>query len=102
VITLVLFAALAFPLQQNTAPPEANGPVQPEQVLAWQLEGPTQEEIREEVSSRGLTEHAEEPLLNALAAVGAEEETVLAVKPASGPRIIWKLGLRLPSPTDYL
>jgi hypothetical protein len=76
--TLGLFAALAFPAQQTTTPPEANGPVQPEQVLVWQLEGLTQEEIREEIGSRGLTEAPEPPLLNALSAVGADAETIQA------------------------
>jgi len=102
VVTLVLLAALVFPPEQISAPPEANGPIQPEQVLAWQLEGLTQEEIREEVSSRGLTEHPEEPLVNALSAAGADAETIREVRQAKAPRIIWKLGLRLPSPTDYL
>ena len=102
VVALVLLAALAFPPQQSCIPLEAKDPVQPEQVLAWQLEGLTQEEIRDEVGSRGLTEHAEEPLLNALSAAGADAETILTVRHARGPRILWKLGLRLPKPTDYL
>jgi hypothetical protein len=51
---LALVAALTFPLQQtNSANPEKT-PVQPEQLLAWQREGPTPEEIPEEVSARGL------------------------------------------------
>ena len=101
-VALILLTALAFPPQQSSVPPETNGPVQPEQVLAWQLEGLTQEEIRDEVGCRGLTEHAEEPLLNALSAAGADAETILTVRHARGPHILWKLGLRLPKPTDYL
>ena len=100
--TFVLLAALAFPPQQSNVPPKAQGAIHPEQVLAWQLEGLTQEEIREEVSGRGLTEYPEQPLLNALAAAGADAETIRAVRQARAPRTIWKLGLRLPSPTDYL
>lgn len=100
--TFVLFAALAFPPQQSSAPSEVNSPVQPEQVLAWQLEGLTQEEIREEVANHGLTELPETPLLNALSAAGADAETIEAVRHAQAPHTIWKLGLRLPRPTDYL
>lgn len=100
--TLVLLAALAFPPRQNSVPSEANTPVQPEQVLAWQLEGLTQEEIREEVGNHGLTESPEAPLLNALSAAGADAETIEAVRHAKSPHTLWKLGLRLPRPTDYL
>jgi tetratricopeptide (TPR) repeat protein len=71
-------------------------------VLAWQLEGLTQEEIREEVQKRGLTEYPEVALLSALAAAGANPETIRALRQTKAPRKIWKLGLRLPSPTDYL
>jgi tetratricopeptide (TPR) repeat protein len=102
VITLVLFAALAIPPQEGNTTTETNAPVAPEQVLAWQLEGLTQEEIREEVSRRGLTQCADQPLLNALSAARADAETVRVVKHAKAPCTIWKLGLRLPSPTDYL
>ncbi len=70
--------------------------------MAWQLEGLTQEEIREEVNHRGLRECADEPLLNALSAAGADTETVEAVRHAVAPCTPWKLGLRLPRPTDYL
>jgi tetratricopeptide (TPR) repeat protein len=101
-ILLVLLAALALSPQQNTAIPETKAPVPPEQVLAWQLEGLTPEELREEVASRGLTECAELPLLNALAAARADVETVQAVRHAKAPCTVWKLGLQLPRPTDYL
>jgi hypothetical protein len=37
-ITLALFAALAFPPQQESFNAEKNAPVAPEKVLAWQLE----------------------------------------------------------------
>ncbi len=102
VITLVLFATLAFPPQQSSVPSEVNTPVQPERVLAWQLEGLTQEEIREEVGNHGVTESPEAPLLNALSTAGADAETIEAVRHAKAPHTIWKLGLRLPRPTDYL
>ena len=104
VITLVLLAALTFPSQEQPTKgaAEADAPVAPEQVLAWQLEGLTQEEIREEVKRRGLTQCAEQPLLNALSAARAETETVTAVKHAKAPCTLWKLGLRFPGPTDYL
>ena len=103
-ITLALLAALAFPPQvsQNDTTREVKPRVSPTQVLAWQLEGLTQEEIREEVSARGLTECADEPLLNALSAARADEQTVRVVRHAKAPCTVWKLGLRLPSPTDYL
>jgi tetratricopeptide (TPR) repeat protein len=104
VIALVLLAALAFsPQEQQAKATEAvDTPVAPEQVLAWQLEGLTQEEIREEVKRRGLSQCAELPLLNALSAARAEAETVTTVKHAKAPCTLWKLGLRLPGPTDYL
>ncbi|MGB2632919.1 MAG: hypothetical protein WAM58_03180 [Candidatus Acidiferrum sp.] len=101
-ILLVLLAALALPPQQSNAVPETKAPVPPEQVLAWQLEGLTPEELREEVGSRGLTECAEQPLLNALAAARADVETVQVVRHAKAPCRVWKLGLQLPRPTDYL
>lgn len=102
VITLVLLAALAIPPQQGKVTRKEDGPVPPEQALAWQLEGLTQEEIREEVGRRGLTECAEDPLLSALSAARADVETVQAVKHAKAPCTLWKLGLKLPRPTDYL
>ena len=101
-IGLVLFAALSIPPQQSSPPPEVTGPVAPEQVLAWQLEGLTQEEIRDEVRKRGLTEYPEIALLSALSAAGADAETIHTLRQTKAPRKIWKLGLRLPSPTDYL
>jgi len=101
VITVVLFAALAIPRQQVSTSPETNAPVGPEQVLAWQLEGLTQEEIREEVTRHGLTQCADDRLLNALSSARADAETIRVVKQAKAP-CTWKLGLRLPGPTDYL
>lgn len=101
-ITLVLFAALAIPPQQVTAIPETNAPIAPEQALAWQLEGLTQEEIREEVTRHGLTQCADDRLLNALSSARADAETIRVVKQAKAPCTVWKLGLRLPGPTDYL
>jgi tetratricopeptide (TPR) repeat protein len=102
VIHLLLFAALALPPQQAGKTPEADAPVAPEQVLAWQLEGLTQEEIRDEVGDRGLTERPEEALLSAVSAAGADAETIRALRETKAPRNLWKLGLRLPKPTDYL
>lgn len=102
VITLVLLAALALPPQQSSTTSEEKAPVTPEQVLAWQLEGLTQEEIREEVTKHGLTECPDEALLNALSAAGADAETISAIRKLHAPGKLWKLGLRLPSPTDYL
>lgn len=74
----------------------------PEQVLAWQLEVLTQEEIQEEVRSRGLTEYPETALLSALSAAGADAETIRVMRKTKAPRKLWKLDLRLPRPTDYL
>lgn len=102
VIALVLCAALAFPLQQSSVSLQTKEPVAPEQVLAWQLEGLTQEEIQEEVRSRGLTEYPEVALLSALSAAGADAETIQLMRKTKAPRKLWKLGLRLPRPTDYL
>ena len=101
-LTLVLFAALAIPPQQINVTSEMNAPVVPDQVLAWQLEGLTQEEIQDEVRRRGLTQCADEPLLNALSAARANPETVKAVRHAKAPCTFWRLGLRLPGPNDYL
>lgn len=101
-ITLLLFAALSFPDPQSSAARQADTPILPEQVLAWQIEGVTQEEIRDEVHERGLTEYPELALLSALSAAGADNETINAMRRSKAPRKIWKLGLRLPSPTDYL
>ncbi len=101
-ILLVLLAALTLPPQQSNTIPQTKGPVPPEQVLAWQLEGLTPEELREEMASRGLTECAEQPLLNALAAARTDVETVQAVRHAKAPCTVWKLGLQSPRPTDYL
>ena len=100
-ITVALFAALGFPPQESSNFEEKT-PIVPEQVLAWQLEGLTQEEIRDEVGRRGLTECAEEPLLHAISAARADIETVRAVRSAKAPCKLWKLDLRLPRPTDYL
>jgi hypothetical protein len=44
-ILLVLLAALALPPQQSNAISETKAPVLPEQVLAWQSEGLTAEEL---------------------------------------------------------
>lgn len=101
-VTLFLFAALAFPPQQSATIPTADLAVAPEKALAWQLEGLTQEEIREEMERRGLTACAERPLLNALSAARAEAETVRAVKHAKASCRAWGLDLQLPRPTDYL
>jgi tetratricopeptide (TPR) repeat protein len=102
VFILMLFAMLAIPAPQSNANTEVRAPVAPEEVLAWQLEGLTQEEIREEVSRRGLTECAEASLLSALSAAGANEETVRTVRHAKARCTVWKLDLRLPRSTDYL
>jgi hypothetical protein len=81
---------------------DANQPVPPTQVLAWRLEGLTQEEIRNEVTTRGLTECTDEPLLSALSAARADQETVRVVRHSKAPCTLRKLGLRLPNPKDYL
>ena len=101
VFTLALFVVLALPAPQGDASLEENRVV-PEQVLAWQLQGLTQEEIRDEVSHRGLTECPDQALLNALAAAGSDAETIGVVRSAKAPCTVWKLGLRLPRSTDYL
>jgi tetratricopeptide (TPR) repeat protein len=98
----VLFALFALPAGQSAPNSEVNAAVEPEQVLAWQLEGLTQEEIQEEVSRRGLTECAETSLLSALSAAGADAETVRVVRHVKAPCTLWKLDLRLPRATDYL
>jgi tetratricopeptide (TPR) repeat protein len=102
VFALMLFAMFALPTQQGTANAEVSAPVAPEQVLAWQLEGLTQEEIRGEVARHGLTECAEQSVLNALSAAGADAETVRVVRHAKAPCTLWKLDLRLPRTRDYL
>lgn len=102
-ITFVLLTALSFPPpQRNVAQELKPAPVAPEQVLAWQMEGLTQEEIREEVRTCGLTEYPEIAVLSALTAAGADEQTIRALRATKAPRKIWKLGLRLAGPTDYL
>ena len=101
-ITLILLAALSLPSRQTSSVASVKVPATPEQVLAWQLEGLTQEEIREEVSSRGLPERPEEALYSALSAARADAETIRALRQTKAPRKLWKLGLRLPSATDYL
>jgi len=102
VLTFLLFTVLTISPQQNFTTNEEKTPVAPEQVLAWQLEGLTQEEIREEVSSHGLTTYPDIPFLSALSAAGADAETIRTVQHAPGPRYRWGLALRLPKPTDYL
>ena len=102
VLTFLLFAALTIPPQQNLTTNEEKSPVAPEQVLAWQLEGLTPEEIREEVGSHGLATYPDIAFLSALSAAGADAETIRAVQHAPGPRNRWGLALRLPKPTDYL
>lgn len=101
-IFLVLFAALTFPQSPGNASTDANAPVAPEQVLAWELEGLTQEEIRDEVRARSLTEYPEIALLSALSAAGADAGTIRVMRATKAPRKLWKLGLRLPKSTDYL
>ena len=101
-LTFLLLAALTIPSQQNLSANEVNSPVAPEQVLAWQLEGLTQEEIREEASAHGLTTYPDIAFLSALSAAGADAETIRVVQRAPGPRNRWGLALRLPKATDYL
>jgi len=102
VLTFVLLAAFTVSPHPNLATNEEKGPVAPEQVLAWQLEGLTQDEIREEVSVHGLTTYPDIAFLSALSAAGADMETIRTVQQAPGPRSRWGLTLRLPKPTDYL
>ena len=104
-ITLALLSILALPLpqaRQNAPVPKAEGAVPPDQVLAWQLEGLTPEEIRDEVERRGLTQCPEIYVLTALRAARMDEETVRAMQHAKAPCPFWRLGLRMPGPTDYL
>jgi len=102
VCTFVLLLALTLPPPQAVSGSQENKAVAPEQVLAWQLEGLTPQEIREEVSARGLTSYPEISLLSALSAAGADEETIQVVRHSTGPRNRWGLSLKLPKPTDYL
>jgi hypothetical protein len=51
VLTLLMFAVLAIPSQLIHAI-ETNRPIEPEELLARQLGGVTQEEIRAEVNTR--------------------------------------------------
>jgi tetratricopeptide (TPR) repeat protein len=102
VIAILLFAALSLPAQDSRKLSETMEPVAPAQVLAWHLEGLTGEEIRDELNRHGLTERPDEALLSALSAAGADAETIRFVQQTKAPRKIWKLELRLPSPTDYL
>jgi len=102
VLTFVLLAVLTIPGRPNLDANEERSPVVPEQVLAWQLQGLTQEEIREEVSDHGLTTYPDIAFLSALSAAGADAETIRVVQHAPGPRNRWGLALRLPKPTDYL
>jgi hypothetical protein len=103
VITLVLLAALAFPSQQQSSTPrQVDPPLSPEQVLAWQLEGRIQDEIRREVTARGLAEYPEIAFLSARSAAGADAKTIRVVRHAKGPRSLWKWSWGLPKPTDYL
>lgn len=101
-LTLLLFAAISFAQQQDLPKNHEKTPVQPEQVLAWQLEGLTQEEIREEVAEHGLASYPDIAFLSALSAAGADGETIRVVQHAPGPRNRWGLSLRVPKPTDYL
>jgi hypothetical protein len=92
VFTVILLLALAFPPQQSSSLLGTKGPIPPDQELAWQLERLTQGEIRKEVTTRGLTDRAEAPMLAVLSAIGADTEAINAVRHAPGPRIIWKQG----------
>jgi tetratricopeptide (TPR) repeat protein len=102
VLTFALLAALTISPQQNLTTNEERHPVAAEQVLAWQLEGLTQEEIQEEVGAHGLTSYPDIAFLSALSAAGADAETIRAAQHAPGPRNRWGLALRLPKATDYL
>jgi len=102
VLTFLLFTAFSFLQQPDTTANHEKTPVPPEQVLAWQLEGLTQEEIREEVCARGLGSYPDIAFLSALSAAGADAETIRVVQHAPGPRNRWGLALRVPKPTDYL
>ena len=100
-LTFVLFAALTIPSEVSSTTDNSK-PAAPEQVLAWQLEGLTQEEIREEVNAHGLSNYPDIAFLSALSAAGADAETIRVVQHAPGPKYRWGLALRLPKPTDYL
>lgn len=99
-ITFLIFTVLAIPAQSGR--PEVSAPIPPAQVLAWQLEGASQEEIQEEVNRRGLTACPDDSLITVLMAVGADAETLRVMKHCTAPPRIWTLGLRLPSLSDYL
>jgi hypothetical protein len=49
---------------------ETNGPVEPGEVLGWQLAGVTQEEIRAEVNTRRMASRPDESLMEALGWMG--------------------------------
>lgn len=64
-LTLLIFAVLAIPSRMNRAI-ETNRPIEPEELLAWQLAGVTQEEIRAEVNARGIASRPAESVMEAL------------------------------------
>lgn len=101
-ITLLLLMGLAFAPQRNNATPKSDARVSPEQMLGWQLEGLTQEALREDVTNRGLTDYPEIAFLSALLAAGADQKTIRVVRHAKGPRRLWKWDFGLPKPTHYL
>jgi hypothetical protein len=49
---------------------ETNGPVEPEEVLGWQLAGVTQEEIRAEVNTTRMASRPDESLMEPLGWMG--------------------------------
>ena len=57
---------LSLASQRNTVSSDGNTPIEPQQVLARQLEGLTQEEIRDDAARRGLAEYPAVALLSAL------------------------------------
>jgi hypothetical protein len=88
-----MFAALAIPSQMSHAI-ETNGPIEPEELLAWQLGGVTQEEIRAEANTRGMVSRPEGSVMEALSWMGADAATIKAIQHASGRRPNWELGLK--------
>jgi tetratricopeptide (TPR) repeat protein len=100
VFTLFMLAALAIPLDGDRA--EIGRAIPPAQVLAWQLEGVSQEEIQEEVNRRGLTECPEDSLVNTLNSAGANAETIRVMSHCKTPGRNWKQVSWLPAAADDL
>lgn len=78
-LTLLMFAVLAIPLHMNHSI-ETSGPIEPEELLAWQLGGVTPEGIPTEVNTRGMASRPEESVMEALSWTGADATTIRAIQ----------------------